>query len=322
MDRNAPTSVAATAALAGGTAALLYLAVTAGGFGAALLGYLAPLPIFLIGFWAGATAAALTGMFGAILTAVFTGSSLAPLTFLATAALPPALAAATAWRLRNDDGEPVWVCRPGDALAALAGAATAGFFLAALYYAGEEGGLKGTLGRALTAVLGQLSGLGQAPDGTGGLAEDAGWLTPALPGFVATSWLMMAAVNAALAQGIALRFGLMRRPPARFADLALPRWSAAAFGGALAAALAAPDPLGFWGLNLAMIAATLLIFAGLAVVHAFFEGKTARAPLLVAFYVFLFVFGWPIALMVGLGVIETWTGLSRRLRARRLGMED
>lgn len=335
MDRNAPAGVVAIAALSAALSATFYLAVTTGGFGAALLGYLAPLPIFMVGFWAGATAAALAGIFGAMLTAVFTGSEMAPLTFLATAALPAALATATGWRRvarREADGAicDVWAARPGDAVMALTGAAAAAFFVAALWFVGDEGGLKGALGRALATIVAQLSGLGQGPGQTpGGVAEsvdalaaETAWLTPGLPGFIAVSWLLMTAVNAALAQGTLTRFGLMGRPQAGFADLALPRWTAAVFGGAVAAALGAPDPFGFWGLNLAMILGAPLLFAGLAVVHAFAEGKTARPVLLVAFYVFLFVFGWPIALMIGLGVIETWTALSRRLRARRLGMED
>jgi hypothetical protein len=325
MDRNAMSNVVAFAALAGGSAALLYLAVTGGGAAGVVLGYLAPLPLFLTGLWAGATAAALAGMIGAILTAALTGSDLAPLAFLATAALPAVLTAATALRetaeTGDDAAESRWG-RPGQTLTALVGVAAAGFFLAVLFAAGEEGGLKGATSRALTSVLKQLSELGQAP-GSEALSGDAAlWLAPALPGLVAVSWMLMSVVNGVLAQGVLARFGLNRRPSMRFADLTLPRRLSAAFGAAAAAALFLPDPLGFWGVNIALILATPLVFAGLATAHAFAEGRAARPALLVAFYVFLFIFGWPIALLVGLGVIETWTGLSRRLRARRLGRED
>lgn len=323
------SNVVAFAALAGGSAAFLYLTVTGGGAAGVVLGYLAPLPLFLTGLWAGATAATLAGMIGAILTAVLTGSDLAPLAFLATAALPAALTAATALRRTDGDedaaesraAESRWG-RPGEVLAALTGVAAAGFFLAVLFAAGEEGGLKGAAARALTSVLKQLSELGQAP-GSEALSGDAAlWLAPALPGLVAVSWMLMSVVNGLLAQGVLTRFGLNRRPPMGFADLTLSRRLSAAFGAAAAAAVFLPDPFGFWGVNMALILATPLVFAGLATAHAFAEGRAARPALLVAFYVFLFIFGWPIALLVGLGVIETWTGLSRRLRARRLRRED
>lgn len=327
MDRNAMRSVVALAVSAGAAGALLYLAVAAGGFGAVLLGYLAPLPLFLIGLWAGATAAALAGLVGAILTAILTGSDLAPLAFLATAAIPAALVSATALRETAGgdagDEDDFVQGRPGDALMALVAVAAVSFVAAVLLASGEDGGLKGMLSRALASILAQLAGLGRSPGSeVETLGSEAMWMTPALPGIIATSWMLMTVVNGVLAQGALLRFGLNRRPSMRFADLALPRWVPAAFGAAVAGALVLPDPMGFWAVNFALILATPLIFAGLAVAHAFAESRSARPALLVAFYVFLFVFGWPIALLVGLGVIETWTGLSRRLRARRPGRED
>lgn len=317
MNRNDLGRVVTFAAIAGGAAAMLYLAVTAGGFGAVVLGYLAPLPLFVVGLWAGATAAALAGVLGAMLTAALTGSDVAPLTFLATAALPAALVAATALR-DGPDGEVVRG-NPGDALTALAGAAALGFFLAVIFASGEEGGLKAVLAGVLGSVLAQLAELGGA---AGPESSEALWLAPALPGIVAASWMLMTTVNALLAQTLLTRFGRNRGPAMRFADLALPRALPAVFGAATAAGLLLPDPLGFWAVNLALIFAVPLFFAGLATAHAFAESRSARTPLLVAFYVFLFIFGWPIALMVGLGVIETWTGLSRRLRARPPGREN
>ena len=247
--------------------------------------------------------------------------------FLATAAIPAVLVSATALRETagdGDGGEADFVQgRPGDALMALAAVAAVSFIVAAVLASGEEGGLKGLLGRALASALAQLAGLGRSPGPEfGSLGSDAMWMTPALPGIVAASWMLMTVVNGALAQGVLLRFRLNRRPSMRFADLALPRWVPAAFGAAGGGALLLPDPLGFWAINCALILGTPLIFAGLAVAHAFAESRSARPALLVAFYVFLFVFGWPIALLVGLGVIETWTGLSRRLRARWKGRED
>lgn len=324
MNRNSLTGVVAMAAMAGGLSALMYLTVAAGGMAAVALGYVAPLPLFAVGLWSGATAAGLAGMIGAILVVLGTGSDIAPLTFIATAAFPAALISAAALResASGAEGEGQAWGDPGGVLMALFVSAAVGFVLASLLAAGQPGGLEGVLGRALDTILAQLDELGQTPGGVTRMGGEASWMTPALPGLIAVSWMLMSVVNGALAQGALTRFGLNRRPGMRLAELALPRWVPAAFGGCLAVGVLAPDPFGFWAVNLALMLAFALAFAGLAVVHAFAEGRSARPALLVAFYVFLFIFGWPIALLVGLGVIETWTGLSRRLRARRSDRED
>ena len=323
MNRNSLSGVVAMAAIAGGLSAFMYLTVAAGGMAAVALGYVAPLPLFAVGLWSGATAAGLAGMIGAIMVALGTGSDIAPLTFIVTAAVPAALISAAAIRETAgvDDDAVAWGA-PGTALTALFFAGVAGFVLASLLAAGQPGGLEGVLGRALDGILAQLDGLGQTPGGVSPMGGEASWMTPALPGLIAVSWMLMSVVNGALAQGALTRFGLNRRPGMRLAELALPRWFPAAFGGCVAVAVTAPDPFGFWAVNLALMLAFPLVFAGLAVVHAFAASRSARPALLVAFYVFLFIFGWPIALLVGLGVIETWTGLSRRLRARPSDRED
>ena len=70
--------------------------------------------------------------------------------------------------------------------------------------------------------------------------------------------------------------------------------------------------LAYLALNAAIVLLVPFFFAGLAVVHAFAGGRQARTLLLMVFYFFLLVSGWPIAMVVGLGVIEQWAGLRRR----------
>ena len=70
--------------------------------------------------------------------------------------------------------------------------------------------------------------------------------------------------------------------------------------------------LAYLALNVVIVLLVPFFFAGLAVVHAFASGRQARTLLLVVFYFFLLVSGWPIALVIGLGVIEQWAGLRRR----------
>jgi hypothetical protein len=154
------------------------------------------------------------------------------------------------------------------------------------------------------------------------LEPDTFWIAPALPGFVVISWLTMTIVNGALAQGVLMRFGRNRRPPMRLDDIDLPRWSAPAFVALVAGASVAPDPVGFAALNMALILAVPMAFAGLSVVHAAARSRSARMPILIGFYMCLFLFGWPIVLVVGLGMIEQWMGLRRRFRPASPHQED
>jgi hypothetical protein len=199
-------------------------------------------------------------------------------------------------------------------LTGLGGAA----FLAALVLAlGEPNGLEGVVQRAMAGMAAQILAQGDAAP-----EPEAFWIASALPGFVVISWLSMTIVNGALAQGALMRFGRNRRPPMRLVDIDLPRWTAPAFLTLVAGASVAPDPVGFIALNMALILAVPIAFAGLSVVHAVARSRSAKTPILVGFYMFLFLFGWPIVLMVGLGMIEQWMGLRRRFRPAGPHQED
>ena len=143
-----------------------------------------------------------------------------------------------------------------------------------------------------------------------------------LPGFAVISWLVMTIVNGALAQGVLMRFSRNRRPAMRLDDVELPRWLATAFLLAMVAASLASDPVAFLAVNAALVLALPFAFAGLSVVHVFARSRSAKLPILIGFYMFLFLFGWPIVLMVGLGMIEQWIGLRRRLRPAGPDQED
>jgi len=133
------------------------------------------------------------------------------------------------------------------------------------------------------------------------------------PGMVVVSWLTMAIVNAALAQGVLMRFGHNLRPAMRVAQVELPHWMPILLASAgLLALVGGNSQLSYLALNVVVVLLVPFFFAGLAVIHAFAGGRQARTLLLVVFYFFLLVSGWPIALVIGLGVIEQWAGLRRR----------
>jgi len=289
----------------GVVSAFLYLAVLFGGFGALILGYLAPLPLFLAGLWLGSTASLLAGAAGTVAVLAVSSSVLVSLAYLVTAAVPVILVVRQALLARAaPDGSVEWY-PPGRLLMALTGMGLAGLLGAAVLTLDQPGGLEGAVRETLGRMADQMfSAQGQpAPD-----PQDI-WMAEVLPGFAVISWLVM-------------RFGRNKRPAMRLDDLELPRWLATAFLAAMLAASLAPDPVGFLAVNAALVLALPFAFAGLSVVHVFARSRSAKLPILVGFYMFLFLFGWPIVLMVGLGMIEQWIGLRRRLRPAGPDQED
>ena len=302
----------------GVVSAFLYLAVMFGGAGALILGYLAPLPLFLMGLWLGSTATVIAGLAGTAAVLAVSSSLLVALAYLVTGAFPVILVVRQALLARvAADGGIEWY-PPGRLLMGLTGMGFAALLGAVVLTLDQPGGLEGAVRNTLSRMVEQLfAAQGQpAPD------PETFWMAEVLPGMVVVSWLIMTIVNGALAQGALMRFGRNRRPPMRLADLELPRWLSPAFLATVLAASAAPDPIGFLALNTALILALPFAFAGLSVVHAAARSRSAKVPILIGFYMFLFLFGWPIMLMVGLGMIEQWIGLRRRLRPAGPDQED
>lgn len=312
----APLGVAVGGGL---VSAVFYLSVMFGGFGTLILGYLAPLPLFLAGLWMGTPAVLLAALAGSVAVMAGTsGSLLVSLAYLMTGALPAVLVVRQSLLARvSGDGTLEWY-PPGRVLMGLTGLGVAAILAAVILTLDQPGGLEGVVRRMLARVAEPLfRAQGQeAPD------PETIWMAAALPGLVAISWVTMTVVNAALAQGVLMRFGRNKRPPMRLAELELPRWLVPAFLAAVLAASVLPDTFGFLATNLALVLMVPFTFAGLSVVHVVARSRSARTPILVGFYMVLFLFGWPILLLVGLGMIEQWIGLRRRFTRAAPGQED
>ncbi|PWC39691.1 DUF2232 domain-containing protein [Azospirillum sp. TSO35-2] len=318
-------------AVGGGlVSAFFYLSVMFGGVGALILGYLAPLPLFLVGLWLGTSPVVLAGLAGTVAVMLGTsGSTLVALSYLVTGAAPVILVVRQSLLARPVENGKVgnggaagagtleWY-PPGRVLMGLTGMGVAALLAAVILTLDQPDGLEGLMRQTLARVVEPaFRAQGQpAPDP----AEF--WVAAVLPGLVAVSWLVMTIVNAVLAQGALMRFGRNRRPPMRLAELELPVWLVPLFAVSVLAASVAPGPLGFLAVNLALILAVPFAFAGLSVVHVVASRRSARTLILVGFYMMLFLFGWPIVLLIGLGMIEQWIGLRRRFSPAAPGQED
>jgi hypothetical protein len=307
----------------GAISALFFLSVMAGGGGALVLAYMAPLPLLMLGLGPGLSAALLGGVAATALVGL-ASNLLAALAFALANLLPALLVVRQALLARTGaDGSLEWY-PPGLLVTALAGYGVALLLAAAMLTAGETGGLEGAVREALEGTLGAIS-QGLAGPGTTEADALAGFvdvLVPVFPALVVISWLAMTVVNGALAQGLLMRFGRNRRPPMRMAMLSLPPWAPAALAVVGLAAVLLDGGLGYLAVNAALVLLVPFFFAGLAVVHALAARRGSKPLVLVLFYLFLLLFQWVVPLVVGLGLIEQWAGLRQRFAQAGPHSED
>lgn len=302
MGRLAAAAAAIACGVAGG---LLYLASNLATPGALILVYMTQLPLFLAGLWLGAGAAAVAAVAGT-LTLVARSDLLDAAIFAAVNAAPVVLLVRQALLARRRaDGTLAWY-PPGLLAAWLTALALAGIVVAVLLFGGPQG-----LHAALQEVVSQvLDRLARRPLPNRDQVAEA--LAMLIPGIVAASWMVMAVLNATLAQGLLARFAANWRPTPDLATLGLPLWVPVALGAAAAATLMG-GALRFVGIN--MIIALLVPFclAGIAVLHAAVRRLSHPAMVLVCFYTLAGLFGWPFLVVAVLGLLESWLGLRQRL---------
>ncbi len=300
----------------GGLSAAAFMAFLAGSPGALTLVivYLAPLPLLLVGLGLGAKAGTVAGVTG-FMVAGLAGGAMAAGPYGLLNALPAALVVRQALlhRPAGPAGGVQW--SPVGAILCWLTVLGAAIFLMAVLasHAAGEAGIEGAvstyLDRLLEAVAPSLFGEG----------ERANWvarLTPLFPGSVVVSWLVMTAVNGALAQALLARMGRGLRPRTALADLKLPEWMSTLLVASAAVALLGPGEVEYIGRNLVIILAAPFFFLGLAVIHALARRAVPMATLLGVFY---FVFyglllftTWAALTVVAIGLIEQWGGGLRR----------
>ena len=149
------------------------------------------------------------------------------------------------------------------------------------------------------------------------------WST-ALPGALITSWLIMLAVNAALAQGALKRLGWNRRPSLDLGRIELPIGFAFALVASGALWYFADGGAAFVGQTLTIAIATPYLFLGLTVVHQVSRPWPGRRFALFVFYLLLLLLlGLPgLVLVAGLGLADQLIGLRRRIAGVAPGKEN
>jgi hypothetical protein len=304
---------AAVAVGCGLAAASLYLTVVLGSPGAIILVYLTQLPLFLAGLWLGAGAAALAGLAASLV--LFAASDfLAAIIFGALNAVPVVLLVRQALLARRrEDGALLWY-PPGLLAAWLTALALCGIAASFVLLGGPDGlqsALQDVVANALDRLTGQV--LPQRD-------QVAGTIAMVIPGVIAASWMIMAVINGALAQGVLARFGANWRPSPELVALGLPRWITLVLAVA-GAGIAVGGTARFVGTNMAIALSVPFCLAGLAVLHAAARRLSHPAIALVAFYTLAGLFGWPLVAIAVLGLLESWLGLRRRLAPQGVGID-
>jgi len=311
MGRLAAASAAILCGVAGGG---LYLSVVLGSPGGLILVYLTQLPLFAAGLWLGTGAAVIAGA-TATLMLLAASDLMATAVFAGLNAVPVALLVRQALLARpGKDGTVAWY-PPGRLAGWLTGLALGGIAIAILAFGGPAG-----LHAALRSVIDQALNRLAYP-GTADQTALADAIAMVVPGVVAASWMVMAVINAALAQGVLARFKLNWRPSPDLAALDLPLWVAGAL--ALAAGLTMlGDVARFIGVNAVVALSVPLCLAGLAVLHTATRRLSNPRIALVTFYTVAGLFGWPLLIAAALGLIEPWVGLRRRLAPAKGTLDD
>jgi hypothetical protein len=293
----------------GGLSAIASLAFMSGSPGALIFVYLAPLPLLTVGLGLGASAVTLGGLSGFMISGLMGGAMTAGL-FGMLHALPAWLVTRQALLQRPaPDGTLTWY-PAGFVLSSLAALGAAFFVLTAVFTSGADGGLEGSVTVYLDKVFTYM-----APSlPIGDRAQIVSALTPIFPGALVTSWVVMTAINCVLAQWILVRLGRNRRPSPSLADLELPGWLPWILVAGAAVALLGSGSVQYIGRNMVMILAVPYFFLGLGVAHALAGRVASPGMILTAFYLILLVSGWAIFTVAGIGMIEHWYGLRRRLK--------
>lgn len=181
------------------------------------------------------------------------------------------------------------------------------YMIAASAFSG--GDLKGS-------VIEYVSGLFEmiAPNQDAKVRLDATkMLADFFPGMVGGFWVLMLGVNTIFAQGLLAKGRKNLRPSSRIRELTLPDWPSWALVGSAVLALFGPGEVGYLGRNLFVVLVIPYFFLGLAVVHVLAGSLRFPGILLAAVYIITLTTGWFALVVGGIGILEQWVGLRRRI---------
>ena len=300
---------AIVAAGGGAVSALVALLALSGHPGGAVLGYLAPLPLLMVGLGLGAAALPLAAAMGIGLIAAFAG--------LVTAGVHGGVHVLPSWLV-------VWIALTKTSVGAnvsggwhSVGAVLCwlAVFAATMVLIGAVG-VWGSVEDSVREVLSSALAIAASTLDLGDRDQMAARIAPFFLGAMGVMWVTMIAVNGVLAQSLLVRAGRNVRPPPQWTRLSLPGWISFPLVAAALIGLVGDGDLRYVARNLVLVFLVPYFFVGLAVIHGLARAMPAPHLLLAGFYVILgFAFPGVGAAVAALGVIEEWVGVRRRIAA-------
>jgi len=292
------------AVAAGLISGLFQAAAILPGFGALILAYIAPLPLFLVGLGLGLQGSVVAVTVVGVLSFSLAGFSNAIIQIFVYG-LPIVILCRQALFSRADkNGQTSWY-PIGMLLIWLSGIAAAGLFFAIAGFEIFGDGIIKYIAGIIEPIASQFPSLEQR--------EMLLSYVSYLPAFFAVSWIFGMIFNGALAQGLLVRFGQNLRPSPKLVEIDLP----IAWVGVLAASifLASLDGLlEVIGKTLAAISIVPYFLLGLGLVHGFVQ--TWKARWFILFLLYSLMLFWPLpAIITGIGFINTVLRLQRSARS-------
>jgi hypothetical protein len=302
-------AVAGVAVFCGTLGACPYLARLGGTPGSLILVYLAQLPLFICGLWGGVAVAALAGLTASLLLLI-ASNLMAVIMFAGLNVVPVILLVRQALLARTGtDGAIEWY-PPGLLTAWLTGLGLTAIIVTLLLLGGPHD-IQAAMREILAPVLDRLF-----DEGTPGRSELARLLAMIMPGIIVVSWMVMTLTNGSLAQALLTRFGVGWRPSPALAAVELPGWFLVLLLLA-ATATGLGGMMRFVGVNVIIILTVPFCLAGLAVLHTIARRFSRPTVPLVGVYVLTGLFGWPLLVVIFLGLLDTSLGLRRHIRLPR-----
>jgi hypothetical protein len=305
-------------AVSGGIlSAIASMTIVLGLPGALLFAYLAPLPLIMVGLALGLRMATIAAAAGFVVAGLI-GSTFNAGLYGLIHAVPGVLVVRYALSLEAQADGTSKSASPGLVLSWLSILA-AGLFTAAVMTAFEaETGIEDEIYGKLSQVFAVM--VPNLDEGQRTIIVSS--LAAIFPGALGTSWIIMIAANATLAQRLVTKLGKNLRPTPSYRGLTLPDWISWFVVGSASLALIGSGDLEYMGRNLVMIMATPFFFVGLAIIHSVARYVNFPMAMLLGTYLALLMSSWAAVVVAGVGIVEQWYNLRQRLPALNRNEEN
>ncbi|MDP6173563.1 MAG: DUF2232 domain-containing protein [Rhodospirillales bacterium] len=287
--------------------ALLWAGAQGGAGSLMMLGYLAPLPVMVVGLGWGPGLGALAILVGFVLALLFSKLFFGIL-YGVIVALPSwiMLRLAMVDRVMPDGSQAKLAAGP---ILGRFSAFAAGFLLlAALAHLGTQGGFQG----AVEGYLDKFVANGFPTTEIVKRRELINFLLPFFPAMSIGMWMLIVVLNTVIAQTFLGRVGKNVRETPAYTQLQVPQWSYWLFAGTALVSLFASGGLEYLASNMVFILAVPFLFAGLSAAHTLARRMPSPGAILTGFYIILLVFGWAALFVMVVGFFEPWMNLRGR----------